>query len=223
MRIAKVQQSSGQVVMGLGERNPQGERMPVRRQGPIVFAQVHQRVAELQTGGGVSRVECQSLLEAESPPRGPFRARRGACPERTSDPGSAARPGSHGAGRRSAPPFCLFDEEAPRAAPADPGDWIARQGAGENRLPNGRSAAARAGAKPFRFCCNWFQFARPPSIDHRKPRDHSTLMMSQAQWNAVSATPAEFEVNRPWLDEQAIGLGMARPGPSSARRDTYSP
>ena len=50
--------------MGFGERNPQGERMPVRRQGAVVFVQIHQRVAELQTGGGVSWVECQSLLEA---------------------------------------------------------------------------------------------------------------------------------------------------------------
>ena len=64
MRIAQAQQSSRQVVMGLGERNPQGERMPVRRQSAVVFVQIHQRVAELQTGGGVSWVECQSLLEA---------------------------------------------------------------------------------------------------------------------------------------------------------------
>ena len=65
MRIAKVQQSSGQVVVGLGERNPQGERMPVRRQGPIVLAHIHERIAELQTGGGVPRIECQSLLETD--------------------------------------------------------------------------------------------------------------------------------------------------------------
>src|SRR5271166_5294004 len=64
MSIAKAQQSSRQVVMGLGERNPQGERMPVRRQSAVVFVQIHQRVAELQTGSGVSGVECQSLLEA---------------------------------------------------------------------------------------------------------------------------------------------------------------
>ena len=63
MGITKVQQSSGQVVVGLGERNPQGERMPVRRQSPVVLAQVHERVAELQTGGGVCRIECHSLLE----------------------------------------------------------------------------------------------------------------------------------------------------------------
>ena len=50
--------------MGFGERNPQGERMPVRRQSAVVFVQIHQRVAEMQTGGGVYWVECQSLLEA---------------------------------------------------------------------------------------------------------------------------------------------------------------
>src|ERR1700677_4829153 len=64
MSIAKAQQSSRQVVMGLGEGSPQGERMPVRRQGAVVFVQIHQRVAELQTGGGVSRGECQGLLDA---------------------------------------------------------------------------------------------------------------------------------------------------------------
>jgi hypothetical protein len=39
------------------------------------------------------------------------------------------------------------------------------------------------------------------------------LMMSQTQWKVALATPAEIEVNRPWLDQQAIGLGTARPGP----------
>ena len=39
------------------------------------------------------------------------------------------------------------------------------------------------------------------------------LMMSQTQWKVALATPAEIEVNRPWLDPQATGLGTARPGP----------
>jgi hypothetical protein len=38
-------------------------------------------------------------------------------------------------------------------------------------------------------------------------------MMSQTQWKVALATPAEIEVNRPWLDQQAIGLGTTRPGP----------
>ena len=38
-------------------------------------------------------------------------------------------------------------------------------------------------------------------------------MMSQTQWKVALATPAEIEVNRPWLDPQATGLGTARPGP----------
>jgi hypothetical protein len=64
MRIAKAQQSSRQVVVGLGEWIPQGERMPVRRHTAVEFVQIHKRVAELQTGSGVSWFECQSLLEA---------------------------------------------------------------------------------------------------------------------------------------------------------------
>ena len=39
------------------------------------------------------------------------------------------------------------------------------------------------------------------------------VMMSQTQWKVALATPAEIEVNRPWLDPQATGLGTARPGP----------
>ena len=39
------------------------------------------------------------------------------------------------------------------------------------------------------------------------------MMMSQTQWKVALATPAEIEVNRPWLDQQAIGLGTTRSGP----------
>ncbi len=40
--IAKAQQCSRQVVVGLGERNPQRERMPVRCKSAVVFVQIHQ-------------------------------------------------------------------------------------------------------------------------------------------------------------------------------------
>ena len=43
--------------------------------------------------------------------------------------------------------------------------------------------------------------------------DEVAGMMSQTQWKVALATPAEIEVNRPWLDQQATGLGTARPGP----------
>ncbi len=37
-------------------------------------------------------------------------------------------------------------------------------------------------------------------------------MMSQTQWKVALATPAEFEVNRPWLAQQATDLWRARQG-----------
>ena len=75
MRIAKVQQSSRQVVASFGERNPKGQRMLVGRHGAVIFAQVHQRVAKMQPGSGVDRVECRRPLEpscflADLPPLG---------------------------------------------------------------------------------------------------------------------------------------------------------
>lgn len=54
---------------------------------------------------------------------------------------------------------------------------------------------------------------RPPGSKGFVKLPRRWVTMSQTQWKVALATPAEVKANRPWLDQQATGLGTARPGP----------
>ena len=125
------------------------ERMPVRRQSAVVFVQIHQRVAELQTGGGVSWVECQGLLEAsrclaDLPALGVEHAQRVPVIRAARLDDDRALQG----GDRLLRSACLMENR--RGCPSRSGRLRARQGAGENRLPNGATPLAFLG-KPLRL------------------------------------------------------------------------